>query len=216
MIAVIGGAGSFGKGLAMRWAVAGEDVIIGSRWRDKAEKAAAEMSEKTGKKIQGSNNFEAASRATVIVLSVPFKAVKKILNEISTALTPGKILVDVTVPLELRQGSVLIKRLKAGSAAEELARKVPKGVKVVSAFQTIAAENLRDISKPVDSDVIICGDDDDAKLVVMNLAEKITGAGAIDGGPLRNSRFLEPIVALLIEFTKRRKVKGVGIRFKGL
>jgi len=216
MIAVIGGAGAFGKGLAMRWAAAGEDVILGSRWRDKAEIAAAEMSEKTGKAIQGSTNFEAAGRANVIVLSVPFKAVKKIVQEIAPALTPGKILVDVTVPLELRQGSILIKRLKAGSAAEELARKVPKGVKVVSAFQTIAAENLRDISTPVDCDVIICGDDDDAKRAVMKLAEEIVGARAIDGGPLRNSRFLEPIVALLIEFTKRRKVKGVGIRFKGL
>ena len=117
MIAVIGGAGAFGKGLAMRCAAAGEDVILGSRWRDKAESAAAEMSEKTGKTIQGSTNFEAAGRADVIVLSVPFNAVKKIVHEIAPALTPGKILVDVTVPLELRQGSILIKRLKAGSAA---------------------------------------------------------------------------------------------------
>jgi len=216
MIAVIGGTGAQGRGLAMRWAIAGENVIIGSRWGEKAEKAAAEMSKQVGKKIRGMSNLEAARASDVVVLSVPFEAMKKIVREIVSALTAEKILLSVVVPIKFEGGIVSIEPCEAGSAAEELEKLVPRGVKLVSAFQTVGAARLQDIKKPIECDIVVCGDDDKAKRVVMKLAEKIQGVRAIDGGPLCNSRLVEPVVALLVELTRRKKVPGVSVRFEGL
>lgn len=216
MIAVIGGSGAQGRGLAMRWALAGEDVIIGSRWREKAEKAAAEMSKQAGRKIRGMSNLEATRAADVVVLSIPFEAMKKIVKEIAPALTAGKILLSVIVPIRFKGGRVSVEPPKTGSAAEELARLAPRGVKLVSAFQTVGAAHLQNLKEPIECDIVVCGDDAGAKRVVMGLAEKIHGVRSIDGGPLCNSRLVEPVVALLIELTRRRKVPGVSIRFEGL
>lgn len=216
MIAVIGGTGAQGRGLAMRWAIAGEDVIIGSRWGEKAKKAAAEMSKQVGKKIRGMSNLEAASAADVVVLSVPFEAMKEIVGEIAPALTAGKILLSVVVPIKFKGGVVSVELCKAGSAAEKLEKLAPRGVKLISAFQTVGAARLQDLKRPIECDIVVCGDDDKAKRVVMKLAEKIQGVRAIDGGPLCNSRLVEPVVALLVELTRRKKVPGVSIRFEGL
>jgi hypothetical protein len=215
MIAVIGGTGAFGQGLIMRWALAGEDVMIGSRSQKKAKGVAAEINEKIGKLVRSGTNLEAARKGDILVLSVPFEAMKKIVKEIKPALNRNKILVNVAVPLKFGRGTISIKQPKAGSTAEELKRLVPKGVKVVSAFQTVGAKELQEVSKPVDCDIVVCGDDERAKKAVMRLTEKIAGVRAVDGGPLRNSRYLEPIVALLIELMRRRGVSSVGIRFKG-
>ena len=216
MIAVIGGSGAQGRGLAMRWALAGEDVIIGSRWSEKAEKAAAEMSKQAGRKIRGMSNLEATRAADVVVLSVPFEAMKKIVEEIAPALTAGKILLSVIVPIRFKEGRISVEPPKTGSAAEELARLAPSGVKLVSAFQTVGAAHLQNLKEPIECDIVVCGDDAGAKRVVMGLAEKIHGVRSIDGGPLCNSRLVEPVVALLVELTRRRKVPGVSIRFEGL
>ncbi|MDI6819630.1 MAG: NADPH-dependent F420 reductase [Candidatus Hodarchaeaceae archaeon] len=216
MIAVIGGTGAQGRGLVARLALAGENVIIGSRQREKAELVASQVSERTGKSVRGATNLEAARAADIVVLSVPFKAMKRIIEDIKPALSPGKILVNVVVPIELRRGVIVVEQPRAGSATEELARLVPKGVRVVSGFQTIGAKRIQDISTPLDCDVVVCGDDLEAKQVVMKLAEKMPSVRAIDGGPLCNSRFVEPMVALLVELTRRYKTAGVGIRFEGL
>lgn len=216
MIAVIGGTGAQGKGLVARWAWAGEDVIVGSRFEEKAKLVAAEVSRWVSKPVKGTTNLEAAREAEVVVLSVPFEAMKKIMREIRGGLTPGKILVNVIVPIEVRSGEVVLKRPRAGSTGEELAKLVPKGVRVVSALQTVGARLLQNLSKPVDCDVVVCGDDPAAKERIIRLVEKMPGARAVDGGPLRNGRFVEPLVALLAELTRRYKAEAVGIRFQGL
>ncbi len=216
MIAVIGGTGAQGKGLVARWAMAGEDVIIGSRFEEKAKRAAAEVGKLVGKPVRGTTNLEAAREAEVVVLSVPFEAMRKIMREIRRGLSPGKILVNVVVPIQVRPGEVVLKRPRAGSTGEELAKLVPKGVRVVSALQTVGARLLQELSRPLDCDVVVCSDDPAAKERVMKLVEKMPGVRAVDGGPLRNGRFVEPLVALLAELTRRYKVEAVGVRFQGL
>jgi hypothetical protein len=128
------------------------------------------------------------------------------------------VFVDVTVPLATAVGGKATRTLGVwgGSAAEQAAELVPKNVPVVSAFHSITAEVLRDLDKPVDCDVIVCGNSKDAKEIVMQLARKIPGARPLDGGPLENSRIVEEITALLIGFNLRYKVSGAGIRITGL
>jgi len=216
MIAVIGGTGDQGRGLVLRFALAGEEVIIGSRYREKAERVAAELIERAGKRIEGTTNLEATRRAGVVVLSVPYEAMGRIVEEIRPALMPEKVLITVVAPVKIEGKRVELELPPAGSAAEELVALIPKGVGVAAAFQTVAARRLQDISKGVDCDVVVCADDERAKRVAMELAEKLPGVRAVDGGGLRNSRFVESLTALLMELTLRRRAAGVGVRFEGL
>jgi len=216
MIAVIGGTGDLGRGLVARWMLAGEEVLIGSRQLEKAERVASEVSGQLGKPVRGTTNFEATREAEIIVLSIPFEGLEKIIDEIKPALIPQKLLLSVIVPLKVERGAVSFERPPAGSAAEEVAKLVPPGVKVLSAFHTVGARQLQQVDKPLSCDVVVCGDDADAKRKVMKLVERIANVRAIDGGPLRNSRLVEPVVALLVELTRRHRVPGVSIRFEGL
>ena len=216
MIAVIGGTGDLGCGLVARWVLAGEEIIIGSRQREKAERVAGELSEQLGKPVRGATNLEAAREAEVIVLSIPFEGLGKIIEEIKPELTPQKLLLSVIVPLRVEKGAVSFERPPAGSAAEEVAKLVPREVKVVSTFHTVGARQLQQVKKPLSCDVVVCGDDAGAKREAMQLIERIPNVRAIDGGPLCNSRLVEPVVALLVELTRRHRVPGVSIRFEGL
>ncbi len=216
MIAIIGGTGDLGRGLVARWVLAGEEVVIGSRVREKAELVASELSAQLGKRVRGTTNFEAAREAQVIVLSIPFEGLEQIIGEIRPALTPGKLLFSVIVPLKVEKGEVSFERPPAGSAAEEVARLVPQGVRVVSAFHTVGARQLKQVEKSLSCDVVVCGDDAGAKREAIHLIERIPNVRAVDGGPMRNSRLVEPVVALLVELTRRHKVPGVSIRFEGL
>lgn len=219
-IAVIGGTGDLGFGLVLRWAKTGEHVVIGSRIQEKAERAVARAKEILGEAvmIEGYENLEATKRADIVVLSVPFEAQLGILKSILPGLSKGKILIDVTVPLATAIGDkpTRVVGIWQGSAAERVKELVPEGVKIVSAFQNMSAEVLQDLDKDVDCDIIVCSDDEEAKRTVMELAEKIPGVRAIDGGPLENSRIVESITALLIGINMRYKVKGAGIRITGL
>jgi NADPH-dependent F420 reductase len=196
--------------------LAGEKVIIGSRQREKAERVASEISKQIDEKVRGTGNLEAAREADVIVLSVPYKGMEKILGQIKQALTEGKILISVVAPLKQKGGQIVFEPPKTESAAAEVLRQVPKGVRVVSAFQTTSAKRLQNLEEPLGCDIPVCGDDDDAKKTVVELIGKIPGARGIDCGPLSNSKLVEPIVALLVELTRRHKVPGVGLRFEGL
>ncbi len=191
-------------------------MIIGSRQREKAERVASEISKQIDEKIRGTGNLEAAREADVVVLSVPYKGMGKILGQIKQALTEGKILISVVAPLKQKGGQIVFEPSKTESAAAEVLRQVPKGVRVVSAFQTTSAKRLQNLEEPLGCDIPVCGDDDDAKKTVVELIEKIPGARGIDCGPLSNSKLVEPIVALLVELTRRHKVPGVGLRFEGL
>ncbi len=219
-IAIIGGTGGQGFGLALRWARAGYPVIIGSRAKERAEAAAQKASAAVGAgvRVQGLENRAATEAANIVVLTVPFEAQVDILKGIKDALAPGKLFVDVTVPLAASVGGRATRTLGVwqGSAAAQAVELVPKGVPVVGAFQTVASDALQDLDHPLDSDVLVCGDDKEAKQRFRPLVEAVPGARFVDGGPLENSRILEQVTALLIGINIRYKVHGAGIRITGL
>lgn len=219
-IAVLGGTGDQGFGLALRWAKVGEHVIIGSRQRQKAEDAARRLKEVLGQSVsvEGMENPSATATATITVLTVPFAAQIEILRSVEGSFKQGDILVDVTVPLATAIGGRATRTLGLwqGSAAQQAAELVPKGVRVVSAFNNVSAEALQAIDKPVDCDVIICGSDAEAKETVMKLAEEIPNIRAVNGGPLENAHVVEELTALLIGINSRYKVQCAGLRLTGL
>jgi NADPH-dependent F420 reductase len=219
-IAVIGGTGDQGFGLVLRWAKAGEKVVIGSRQQQKGEDAARKAREILGgnASVTGTENAKAAASADIIVMSVPFAAHVDMVKSIVGSIKPDDLFVDVVVPLSTAVGGSASTALGVweGSAAEQAARLLPAHTKIASAFHSVVAESLQDLKKKIDSDVIVCSDCQDARKVVMELAEKIPGVRAIDGGRLENSRIVEQITALLIGINVRYKVTNAGIRITGL
>ena len=217
-IAIVGGTGPEGSGLALRWAQAGETIIIGSRDAQRALEAAAKLSKKAGSdtKISGSENRLACSDAEIVVLTVPFEAHAETLKHIKPALHAGQILIDTTVPLAASVGGKPTRTLGIwqGSAAQQVAELVPEGVIVVAAFHNLAADLLKQ-DGPVDCDVIVCSDDKDAGKRVRELARKIPGVRALDGGKLENARIVEQITAVLIGLNIRHKGHS-GLRITGL
>jgi NADPH-dependent F420 reductase len=217
-IAVVGGTGPEGFGLALRWARAGETVIIGSRDLERAREAAERIRQVVGPaaRISGLENQAACSAADLVVLTVPFQAHAALLKQIKSALRPGSIVIDTTVPLAASVGGRSSRTLGVwqGSASQETAELIPKGVSVVAAFQNLASDVLNS-EEPVDCDVIVCSDDADAGKLARGLAAKIPGVRALDGGRLENARILEQITALLIGFNLRHKGRS-GIRITGL
>lgn len=217
-IAVLGGTGPEGFGLARRWAEAGEVVIIGSRDAARAQDAAAKLKKLLGDSAQvsGEENAAACALADLLVLTVPFEGHAPLLKHIKTALRPGSIVIDTTVPLAASVGGRATRTLGVwqGSAAQQALELVPKGVSVVAAFQNVSSELLNE-SGPVECDVIVCSDDPNAAQVARTLAAKIPGVRSIDGGKLENARILEQITALLIGLNIRHKGHS-GIRITGL
>ena len=222
-IAIIGGTGDQGKGLALRWAQAGFDIIVGSRAAERAADAAKEMNEVLANAgfsavtVSGAHNTEAAASSSIVVLTVPFAAQINTLKEIRDKLQPGAVVVDVTVPLEPAVGGKPTRTLGvwAGSAAEQCKEQLPDTVTVVSAFHNVGAEALANLSHEVECDVIVCGDKKDAKEVVRPLVAAIPGCRYVDGGVLANSRTVEAMTALLIGINIRYKTHS-GIRVTGI
>jgi NADPH-dependent F420 reductase len=217
-IAVLGGTGPEGFGLALRWIRAGESVIIGSRDARRAEDAAAKLRAAVGgnPKVSGEENSTACAAADLLVLAVPFEGHAAVLKQIKPAIRTGSIVIDTTVPLAASVGGRATRTLGIwqGSAAQETAELVPKGVSVVAAFQSVSAE-LLNADLPIECDVVVCSDDASALQAVRLLAAKIPGVRAIDGGNLENARILEQITALLIGLNIRHKGHS-GVRFTGL
>ena len=217
-IAVLGGTGPEGFGLALRWAQAGETVIVGSRDAKRAQDAADKIKQKVGAsaKISGNDNSAACADADLLVLTIPFEGHAALLKQLKPAIRAGSIVIDATVPLAASVGGRASRTLGVwqGSAAQETAELVPKGVSVVAAFQNVGAD-LLNADGPVDCDVMVCSDDPAALQVVRDLATKIPSVRAIDGGKLENARILEQITALLIGLNIRHKGHS-GIRITGL
>jgi len=213
-IAVLGGTGKEGSGLSLRWAHKGYAVIIGSRTPDKALRVAGELNELLGENlIKGMANGDAACEADLVVLTVPYSAHRATLESVREAVQ-GKVLIDVTVPLKPPQVSTV--NLPEGrTAAEEAQTLLGENVKVVSAFQNVSASHLKDLDHRVDCDVLVCGDDEEAKLAAIRLAEA-AGMRGIDAGPLANAVVAESLTPLLVGINKRYKVAGAGIRITGL
>ena len=217
-IAVIGGTGPAGTGLALRWARAGEIVIIGSRDASRAQQTAEAIRQRAGANAQvsGMENSAACMASDLLMLTVPFEGQAALLKQLKPALRQGSILIDATVPLAASVGGRASRMLGVwqGSAAQQTAELVPKGVSVVAAFHNLSAEVLNS-DQDVDCDVIVCSDDPNATQVAIDLATKIARVRSIDGGKLENARIVEQITALLIGLNIRHKGHG-GIRITGL
>jgi len=217
-IAIIGGTGPAGMGLALRWARAGEAIIIGSRDAQRAQQAAAAIQQKVGAQanVSGMENSAACAAADVLMLTVPFEGQAALLKQLKPAITEGSILIDATVPLAASVGGRASRALGVwqGSAAQQTAELVPNEVSVVAAFHNISADLLNGEAS-LDCDVIVCSDDPDAAQLTRELAAKIPGVRAIDGGKLENARIVEQLTALLIGLNIRHKGHA-GIRITGL
>ena len=217
-IAILGGTGPAGTGLALRWARAQETIIIGSRDAQRARDVAAIVRGKVGfgALVSGMENSAACAAADILMLTVPFDGQAELLKQLKPAITEGSILIDATVPLAATVGGRASRTLGVwqGSAAQQAAELVPKGVSVVAAFHNISAELLNG-DLPLDCDIIVCSDDPDAAQLTRELAAKIPGVRAIDGGKLENARTVEQITALLIGLNIRHKGHA-GIRITGL
>jgi 8-hydroxy-5-deazaflavin:NADPH oxidoreductase len=205
-------------GMALRWARAGETVIIGSRSTERAEEAARNIAARAGThaKVTGLANSAACAATDLLALTVPFEGQAGLLKELKLTFKPGSILIDATVPLATAVGGRASRTLAVwqGSAAQQSAELLPKGVTVVAAFQNCSADAMNG-DDPVECDVIVCSDDANATNLVCELAGKIPGLRAIDGGKLENARIVEQITALLIGLNIRHKGHG-GIRITGL
>jgi 8-hydroxy-5-deazaflavin:NADPH oxidoreductase len=214
IIAIIGGTGAEGGGIALRLAAAGHRVIIGSRDPAKAEAAARSLAEAlVGSRIESAENKRAAEAAEIVILTVPYAAQEKTIAEIRGALA-GKILVDATAPLMPPKVN-RVQLPEGGSAVAASQARLGESVRVVSAFQNVAAEKLRHRNASVDCDVLVCADDAAARQTVIDLVSEM-GLRGIDAGPIANSAAAEALTSLLIWINRKYKVPGAGIRITGL
>lgn len=214
VVAVLGGTGKEGSGLALRWANVGYAVVIGSRSAERAEEAAAEMNATLGRDaVRGATTLEAAAAGDIVVLAVPYAGQRATVEEVRAHLD-GKILIDVTVPLVPPKVN-RVQLPEGGSAVEAIQKLLGDGVKVVSAFQNISAHHLKKLDHEVDCDVIVCGDDREAADQVVAMTKEI-GLGAWNGGVLANSAVTEGLTSVLIALNQRYKVPGAGIRITGI
>jgi 8-hydroxy-5-deazaflavin:NADPH oxidoreductase len=213
-IAIIGGTGKEGKGLAFRWSRIGYDIVIGSRQIEKAEEAAAFVRNLPGVsgKVQGITNPDAAQVADLVVLTVPFAAHVSMLEQIKD-FVQGKILVDVTVPL-VPPRVTKVQMPPAGSAAQEAKQILGEGADVVAAFQNISYEHLLD-GGDVDCDVLVTGSSKAARAIVIDLIQQ-AGMVAWDAGPIENSVVIEGLTSILIGINKQYGVESSGIRITGV
>lgn len=213
-IAILGGTGPEGAGLALRWAAAGYPIIIGSRDAGRAETAAAELRSKVaGANMTGAANRDATERADIVVLSVPYAGQAATLADVAPALQ-GKILITAVVPLD-PAAKRRVPNMAEGPAAVQAQKQLGDGVKVVAAFQNVGAHQLQDPEAEVDCDVLVCGDDRAAKDQVIALAEA-GGMRAWDAGPLANALVPEGLTSILININIRYKSKGAGIRISNV
>lgn len=218
-IAILGGTGPEGSGLANRWARAGEHVLIGSRDASRAKETAQQLRAKIGQasQIEGMDNASAATACDIAVLTVPFSGAAALLKQLKGLWKPGTIVIDTTVPLAATVGGAATRMLGVwqGSAAQQTRELLPESVSLAAALQNLGAELLSG-DGPVECDVLVCSDDEKAKQAASELVGKIPGARAVNGGKLENARIVESLTALLIGLNMRYKVHGTGIRFTGL
>jgi 8-hydroxy-5-deazaflavin:NADPH oxidoreductase len=215
-IAILGGTGPEGQGLGIRWAAAGHEVLIGSRDAGRGAESAQEMNDlqpPAAATVRGGGNLEMAHEAELVVLSVPYQAQEPTLASVAPALE-GKTLITVVAPLQPPKVSH-VWLPPAGSAAQEAQQQLGDGVKVVAAFQNVSAVLLKQLDHDMDTDVLICGDDNAAKELARTLARD-AGMRGVDAGPLQNAAVAEGLTAVLIGINIRSKIKHSGIRITGL
>ena len=214
LLGFIGGTGPEGRGLALRMAIAGERVLIGSRDVGRAVQAVESISSQVpAGLIRGALNIEVAREADLVFVAVPYAAQRETLEELREPLA-GKIVVDLVVPLSFVEGAARGISVPEGSAALQ-AQSILERSTVVAAFHSTSAHDLLIPGKSLDSDVVVCADDDYARGVVMGLAEKIEGIRAVDGGGLENARYVEGLTVLLININRIYKARS-SIKIGGI
>ncbi len=217
MIGFIGGTGPEGRGLALRFAMAGRDVFIGSRNEERGQSIAQELGQivpSVASKIHGGDNQQACEKGDLVLITTPFEGQKDTLEALTNELK-GKIVVNVIAPLKFEKGKgAMAMDVPEGSAAEQ-AQSILKDSIVVGAFQNASAEELLEPEKSADCDVLVCADDKEAKQTVMELVETIEGMRAVNGGKLFNSKVVESITALIININRIYKAHA-SIKITGI
>ena len=215
MLAILGGTGPEGKGLALRLALAGEAVTIGSRSTERGAAAAAELAEGApGATIAGTDNAGAAIAGDVVFLAFPYEGQRPVLEELAGSLE-GKIVVSVIAPMVFERGKgARAVGVEAGSAAQEAQEILPRA-QVVAAFQNVSAEELQDPAVDMEGDVVVCSDHVDAKKLVMGLADKIPSLRGVDGGALANAQYVEQITPLLVNINRIYRTHS-GVKITGV
>jgi NADPH-dependent F420 reductase len=216
-IPIIGGTGALGYGLALRWARAGEEIVIGSRKPERAEEAAGKVVTSAPEaKVEGLENADAVKRGPIVFLTVPFRAQSETLNNLTDALERGQILVDCTVPTAAAVSGKATRTVGVwqGSAAQQAQEMVPEGVTVISALHTVSAAALAE-GDEIEEDVLVCGEKKADKARVAGLIERIDGLRAVNAGPLEMARIVETLTPMLIAINSRYKTRA-GLRVTNL
>jgi NADPH-dependent F420 reductase len=224
-IAIIGGTGDEGFGLALRLSRAGEEVVIGSRSEDRGQAAADRAREILGLgsgsggrgEISGAANQEAAAGCDVVFVTVPYAGQAEIYRSIKQSFRPGALVCDTTTPLATAVGGRPWEVLKpwAGSAAEQAKALLPSGLRLVAGFHTVSAEQLQDVERPVEGDVLLCGADASAKAEVGALIEMIPNLRWVDAGSLSMARIVEPLTALMVSINRNYRISDAGVAITG-
>jgi NADPH-dependent F420 reductase len=214
-IAILGGTGQQGSGLARRFAHAGARVVVGSRDPERA-RAALAGSGAVAEPIEITSHAAAVAQAEVVVLAVPFPSVDALLVEVQSRFAPGTVVIDVTVPVTFDGGKVTMLNVAEGSASEHIRARLLPGVGLAAAFKTIPAHLLGRGNDPLDCDEFICGDSDEARARAAALVELLPGLRAVDVGPLSRARHIEHLTALAIAINRRHKVHDARFRIVGL
>ena len=222
-VGLIGGTGEEGRGLALRWALAGARVSIGSRTIERARTTADELNQlldaRGGSSVQrikhGENQAVIAS-SQFVLLTVPFAHAASTVEAHRNHFLQGSILIDITVPVSFEQGRVRYVELPEGSASEHLKARLPENIPLVAAFKTEPAHLLAEIDEPLDCDSFVAGDSKEAKAQVIEAIGFIKGLRAVDAGTLYSARTLERMTVLAIGINRRYKIKTARYRVIGL
>ena len=214
IVAILGGTGKEGTGLALRWARAGHQILIGSRSPERAFERARELSRLVpGSLFDGRTNEAAGREGEVVVVTVPHEGHRTLLAPLRPALA-GKIVLETVVPLDFK-GPRLYAPPPEGSAAEEAQTALVPESRVVAGLHALAAHELSTLDHPLDADVLVCGDDADAKAVVMRLIEDL-GVRALDAGPLTMASVLEGLTAVMVRLNRRYRSKAAALKITGI
>ncbi len=215
MIAVLGGTGQQGRGIAQRLARAGFSVVVGSRDPKRAAVSIAGWPS-AARGITSADYGAAIAESDVVVIAVPFEAVDGLLAEHGSRFKSGALAIDVTVPLSFADGKVSLVAIPEGSAAEYVKARLPPTVRLAAAFKTVPAHLLNDIERPLECDEFVCGESPEARAEATALVDAMTGLRAVDVGPLARARAIEHLTLLAIGINRRHKISDARFKIVGL
>jgi NADPH-dependent F420 reductase len=215
-VGLVGGTGEEGRGLALRWAMAGAQVTIGSRTIERARATADELNQIINGSIGSAENRAVIAESEFILLTVPFEHAASTIEAHRGDFRPGSMLIDITVPVSFEKGRVRYVELPEGSASEHLRARLPESIPLVAAFKTEPAHLLADVSEKLDCDVFVAGDSKEAKQRVIAAVSLIEGARPVDAGTLASASALERMTVLAIGINRRYKIKTARYRIVGL